>query len=248
MGEERVVAFDMPGTTRDSILVPFERDGQAYTLIDTAGVRRRARVSDVVEKFSVIKALQAIEQAHVTILVLDAREGVTDQDATLAGFATEAGRGLVLAVNKWDGLSADRRERVRAELERRLPFVEFAERHFISALHGTGVGDLFGAVRRSHAAAMADLSTSRLTRVLEDAVQAHQPPLVRGRRIKLRYAHQGGTTRRSSSFTVPRPSGCRPPIAVTWPISFVAPCRCRVRRCVSSCVPATTPTRGAATA
>lgn len=192
LGEERVVAFDQPGTTRDSIFVPFERDEQAYTLIDTAGVRRRARVSEAIEKFSVIKALQAMEAAHVVILVLDAHEGISEQDATLAGYAAESGRALVVAVNKWDGLPSDAREWVRQELDRKLPFIQFAEFYFISALHGSGVGDLFGAVLRSHASATARFATPMLTRILEQAVQAHQPPLVQGRRIKLRYAHQGG--------------------------------------------------------
>lgn len=192
LGEERVVAFDQPGTTRDSIFVPFERDGQAYTLIDTAGVRRRARVSEVIEKFSVIKALQAMEAAHVVILVLDAHEGISEQDATLAGYAAQSGRALVVAVNKWDGLQPDARDWVRQELDRKLPFIQFAEFYFISALHGSGVGDLFGAVLRSHQSATAKFPTPLLTRILEQAVQAHQPPLVQGRRIKLRYAHQGG--------------------------------------------------------
>jgi len=192
MGEERVVAFDLPGTTRDSVFIPFERDGHHYTLIDTAGVRRRGKVKETVEKFSVIKALQAIEAANVVIMVLDAHEGVSDQDATLAGFALDAGRAMVIAVNKWDGLEKDARERIKTELDRRLPFLDFAEMHFISALHGTGVGHLFGAVDAAFAAATKKLSTPELTRVLEAAVIQHQPPLVRGRRIKLRYAHQGG--------------------------------------------------------
>ncbi len=192
MGEERVVAFDLPGTTRDSIFIPFERDGQRYTLIDTAGVRRRGKVKEAIEKFSVIKALQAIEAANVVILVLDAHEGVSDQDATLAGFALDAGRAMVIAINKWDGLEKNARERIKAELDRRLPFLDFAEMHFISALHGSGVGHLFEAVGAAYAAATRKLSTPELTRVLEAAVIQHQPPLVRGRRIKLRYAHQGG--------------------------------------------------------
>lgn len=192
LGEERVVAFDQPGTTRDSIFIPFQRDGQAYTLIDTAGVRRRGRINEAVEKFSVIKALQAMEAAHVTLLLIDAREGVTDQDATLAGLATEAGRALILVVNKWDGLSADARDQVRSDLQRKLPFLGFAELFFISALHGTGVGDLYAAIQRCYRAATSQFSTSQLTALLEEAVFSHQPPLVRGRRIKLRYAHQGG--------------------------------------------------------
>ncbi len=192
LGEERLVAYDQPGTTRDSVAVPFEHAGRRYTLVDTAGVRRRARVSEAIEKFSVIKALQAMEQANVVLLVLDAREGVTEQDASLAGHVLESGRALVVVVNKWDGLDPDRRERVKAELELRLPFLSFAEVKFVSALHGTGVGHLMEAVDAAWKAATADLKTAELTRVLEEAVQEHQPPLVRGRRIKLRYAHQGG--------------------------------------------------------
>ncbi len=192
LGEERLVAYDQPGTTRDSVQVPFEHQGRRYTLVDTAGVRRRARVSEAIEKFSVIKALQAMEQANVVLLVLDAHEGVTEQDASLAGHVLESGRALVVVVNKWDGLDRERRERVKGELERKLPFLSFAEVKFVSALHGTGVGHLMEAVDAAYRAAMADLKTSDLTRVLTEAVQEHQPPLVRGRRIKLRYAHQGG--------------------------------------------------------
>jgi len=192
LGEERLVAYDQPGTTRDSVQVPFEHAGRRYTLVDTAGVRRRARVSEAIEKFSVIKALQAMEQANVVLLVLDAHEGVTEQDASLAGHVLESGRALVVVVNKWDGLDPDQRERVKAELERKLPFLSFAEVKFVSALHGTGVGHLMEAVDAAYRAATADLRTPELTRVLEEAVQEHQPPLVRGRRIKLRYAHQGG--------------------------------------------------------
>ncbi|MFA5530035.1 MAG: ribosome biogenesis GTPase Der [Thiohalomonadaceae bacterium] len=192
IGEERVVVYDMPGTTRDSIYVPFERDGQAYTFIDTAGVRRRARVTETIEKFSVIKTLQAIEAANVVIMVVDAREGVGEQDATLLGHVLDAGRALVIAINKWDNLSQDQRDDVRRDMDLKLPFVEWARVHFISALHGTGVGDLFGSVRSAYKAAMAKFPTPELTRLLESAVSTHQPPLVRGRRIKLRYAHQGG--------------------------------------------------------
>jgi len=192
LGEERVVAFDQPGTTRDAIHVPFERDGQRYTLIDTAGVRRRARVTEAIEKFSIIKTLKAIEDAHVVIMVLDAHEGISEQDAGLLGFVMDAGRALVVAVNKWDGLERDARDRIRRELELKLPFADFAKMHFISALHGTGVGDLFGSVRRAYTSAMRKFSTPELTRLLESLVSAHQPPMVRGRRIKLRYAHQGG--------------------------------------------------------
>ena len=192
LGEERVVAFDQPGTTRDSVFIPFNRDGHPYTLIDTAGVRRRARVSEAIEKFSIIKTLQAIEQANVVLLVLDAQQGVGEQDATLAGHVLDSGRALVVVVNKWDGLDPERRERVKQELDRKLPFLDFAQRQLVSALHGTGVGDLFPLVERAYASATRDLPTPELTRVLEAALQEHQPPSVRGRRIKLRYAHQGG--------------------------------------------------------
>jgi GTP-binding protein len=192
LGEERVLAFDMPGTTRDTIYVPFERRGQRYTFIDTAGVRRRRKVQDKLEKFSVVKALQAIEEAHVVVLVIDAHEGISDQDAHLLGFVLDAGRSLVIAVNKWDGLAPDERDRVKYELGRRLQFVSFASMHFISALHGTGVGDLFKPIHRAYECASKQYSTPELTRILEQAVEEHQPPTVKGRRIKLRYAHQGG--------------------------------------------------------
>ena len=192
LGEERVVAFDQPGTTRDSIFIPFQRDDKPYVLIDTAGVRRRARVSDAIEKFSVIKTLQAIEQANVVLLVLDAHQGVGEQDATLSGHVLESGRALIVVINKWDGLESDEREWVKVELERKLPFLDFADKRFVSALHGSGVGKLLGAVDAAYANATRKLPTPELTRVLESAVQEHQPPLVRGRRIKLRYAHQGG--------------------------------------------------------
>jgi GTPase len=192
IGEERLVAYDQPGTTRDAVEVPFERDGQRYLLVDTAGVRRRARVSESVEKFSIIKTLGAIDAASVVIAVLDARDGVTDQDASLLGLAAERGRAMVVAVNKWDGLASEQRDTVQRQLDLKLPFVDYAPLQFISALHGTGVGDLFALVDASHAAAHRDLPTPELTRVLQDAVTAHQPPLARGRRIKLRYAHQGG--------------------------------------------------------
>lgn len=192
LGEERVLVFDMPGTTRDSIFVPFERHGQRYTFIDTAGVRRRGKVHDKLEKFSVIKALQAIAEAHVVVLVIDAHEGISEQDAHLLGFVLDEGRALVIAVNKWDGLESSQRERVKYELGRRLQFVDFAKLFFISALHGTGVGDLFKPIQKAYASATKHFSTPELTRLLEKLVEDHQPPLVRGRRIKLRYAHQGG--------------------------------------------------------
>jgi GTP-binding protein len=192
LGEERQVVYDEPGTTRDSVAVPFERNDRKYVLIDTAGIRRKARVRETIEKFSIVKALQAIEQSQVVISVLDAQEGVTDQDVSLLGLVLERGRALVVVTNKWDGLSEYQRKQVRDDLQRKLPFLDFAERMTISALHGTAVGDLLPAVERAYAAAMRDLSTTELTRELESAVTAHPPPLARGRRIRLRYAHQGG--------------------------------------------------------
>ena len=192
MGEERVVAFDMPGTTRDSIFIPFERDGQRYTFIDTAGVRRRSRVKDALEKFSIIKALQAIEKAHVVILMLDAHEGLTDQDLHLLSYVLDKGRALIVAINKWDGMSQDGRQFVKDQLERRLPYLDYAKYHYISALHGSGVGLLYNSVNKAFESAMKRHQASKLTTLLEEAVQMHQPPLARGRRIKLRYAHQGG--------------------------------------------------------
>ena len=192
LGENRMVAFDQPGTTRDAVFVPFERDGEQFTLIDTAGVRRRARIDEAIEKFSVIKALQAIESANVIIMVMDAHENVAEQDASLLGTVIEQGRALVLAVNKWDNIPMEQRDLIRGQLEQRLQFADFAPLHFISARHGSGVGELWGAVRKVYAAAMRDMATPELTRVLEGAVQSHQPPVVSGRRIKLRYAHQGG--------------------------------------------------------
>lgn len=192
LGEERVVVFDMPGTTRDSIYIPFERDGQKYTLIDTAGVRRRARIKETIEKFSIIKTLQAITDANVVLMVLDAREGISEQDAHLLGHAMEAGRALVIAINKWDGLDQEKKELVRRELTIKLPFLDFAKIHYISALHGSGVGDLYRSVNKAYDSAMRKFSTPELTTLLESLVFAHQPPTVNNRRIKLRYAHQGG--------------------------------------------------------
>ena len=192
IGEDRLVVYDQPGTTRDSVSVPFERDGRKYLLIDTAGVRRKSRVHEAIEKFSIVKALQAMERAQVVIAVLDASEGVTEQDVSLMGLAVERGRALVVVANKWDGLSGEQRRHVRDELDRRLPFLDFAERMTISALHGTGVGDILPATERAYEAATRDMSTTELTRELEAAVSEHAPPLVRGRRVKLRYAHQGG--------------------------------------------------------
>ncbi len=193
LGEERVVAFDLPGTTRDSIAIPFERDGQQYTLIDTAGVRRRGRVTEKVEKFSVIKTLQAIDECNVCVLLLDATERITDQDLNLLGYVIDKGRALIVAVNKWDGLPTEQRELIKSDISRRLEFLSFTSIEFISALHGTGVGKLFGLANRAYESAMIDMNTPMLTRMLEYAVTRHQPPLVQGRRIKLRYAHQGGS-------------------------------------------------------
>ncbi len=192
LGEERVVVFDQPGTTRDSVYIPFERDKRKYTLIDTAGLRRRSKVSEIIEKFSVVKTLQSIDRAHVVIYLVDASEGVTDQDAGLLGMVLEAGRALVIGLNKWDGLSPEQRAKVKRQLDVKLPFLDYAEKHFISAMHGTGVGSLFDVVVKLYQASMIDMSTSHLSKILSDAVVAHQPPLVRGRRIKLKYAHQGG--------------------------------------------------------
>ncbi len=192
LGEERVLVYDMPGTTRDSIYIPMKRDDRDYVLIDTAGVRRRTKVHETVEKFSVIKTLQAIEDANVVLLVIDARENISDQDLSLLGFALNAGRSLVIAVNKWDGLDTDVKDRVKSELDRRLGFVDFAKIHFISALHGTGVGHLYESVEEAYDSATKRVSTSMLTRIMQLAQDDHQPPLVRGRRVKLRYAHAGG--------------------------------------------------------
>ena len=192
LGEERVLAFDQPGTTRDSISVFLERDGQEYELIDTAGVRRRSRISEVVEKFSTIKALQAIDRSHVTVLMLDAREGLTDQDTTLLGHVLTQGRALVIALNKWDGLDMDHRKRVREELDRKLTYVDWAQRVTISALHGSGIQELMTAVQRAWNSARRELGTPELTRVLKKAFEAHQPPMKQGRTAKLRYAHSGG--------------------------------------------------------
>ena len=192
LGEERVLAFDTPGTTRDAISMRLERDGTQFELIDTAGVRRRARVSDALEKFSVIKALQAIERAHVIILMLDAREGLTDQDLTLLGHVLEQGKALVIAVNKWDGLDAEHRERVLQALDRRLGFVPWARRIRLSALHGSGVQELMDAVLEAWRSATIEMPTPELTQVLRRAVEAHQPAMRQGRVARLRYAHAGG--------------------------------------------------------
>ncbi len=192
LGEERVIVYDMPGTTRDSVYIPMTRNEKEYVLIDTAGVRKRKKVSDVVEKFSVIKTLKAIEDANVVLLVIDARDGISDQDLSLLGFTLNAGRSLVIAVNKWDGLDNDVKERIKSELDRRLGFIDFARIHFISALHGTGVGHLFESVDEAYDSATKRISTTMLRRIMDMAQGDHQPPLVRGRRVKLKYAHAGG--------------------------------------------------------
>lgn len=192
LGEERVLAADLPGTTRDAIEVAFETEGRHFTLIDTAGIRRRSRVHETVEKFSIVKTLDAIEQAHVVIAVVDAHSDIGEQDARLMGLVAARGRALVLAVNKWDGLESDAREQVRYQVKLKLPFLEFCPLHFISARHGSGVGVLMRDVIDAADATMRDLPTPVLTRELEAAVARHAPPAVVGRRIKLRYAHQGG--------------------------------------------------------
>lgn len=193
LGEERVVVFDAGGTTRDSVYIPFQRDDQHYTLIDTAGVRRRGKVQQHIEKFSVIKTLDAIADAHVVVLLVDARDGIVEQDLHLLGHILEAGRALVIAVNKWDGLSRDDRYAIRVELERRLTFIDFAKIHFISALHGSGVGSLYGSIHKAYESATRSIKTGDLNLILEQAVSDHQPPLVHGRRVKLRYVHLGGS-------------------------------------------------------
>ncbi|MGI9327256.1 MAG: ribosome biogenesis GTPase Der [Pseudomonadales bacterium] len=193
LGEERQVVFDAPGTTRDAIDIPLTREGQNYVLIDTAGVRRKGRTEGVVEKFSVVKTLDAIERAHVVLLVIDAQEGLVEQDLHLLGYALDAGRGLLLCVNKWDGLSRDQRDQVHSELDRRLNFASWIPLQMISALHGTGVGKLWPLVQRIHRCGLMAASTAQLTRLLEGFVTAHSPPSVRGRPIKLRFAHPGGS-------------------------------------------------------
>jgi GTP-binding protein len=192
LGEERLVAFDMPGTTRDAISVPFERHGQRFELIDTAGLRRRGKVFEAIEKFSVVKTLQAIEGANVVLLLLDATQGVTDQDAHIAGYILESGRAVVVAINKWDAVDAYQRELVQRSIETRLPFLKFAALHFISAKKRQGIGPLWGAIAQAHKAAMCKMSTPVLTRLLLEAVQFQSPKRSGMFRPKMRYAHQGG--------------------------------------------------------
>jgi GTP-binding protein len=193
LGEERVIAFDMPGTTRDAIEIPFERNGKAYTLIDTAGLRRKGRVFEAIEKFSVIKTLQAVEEANVVVLMVDASQDISDQDAHIAGFCIDAGRALVVAVNKWDAADAYRRARVKEDIEHKLNFLGFAQVHYISAIKGQGIAGVLTSVDKAYAAAMAKMSTPKLTRVLISAVEKQAPPRHGMFRPKLRYAHQGGS-------------------------------------------------------
>lgn len=192
LGEDRVIAFDMPGTTRDSIEIPFERDGKHYTLIDTAGIRRRGKVFEAIEKFSVVKTLQSVSEANVVLLLLDAQQDISEQDAHIAGFILESGRALVVGVNKWDGLQSDRRDEIKRDIERKLNFLTFAKFHFISALKSTGIGPLLKSVDAAYAAAMVNLSTPKLTRALIEAVEHQQPKRKGSIRPKMRYAHQGG--------------------------------------------------------
>ncbi|MBM3336572.1 MAG: ribosome biogenesis GTPase Der [Betaproteobacteria bacterium] len=192
LGEERVIAFDMPGTTRDSIEIPFERSGRHYTLIDTAGIRRKGKVFEAIEKFSVVKTLQSISEANVVLLLLDAQQDISEQDAHIAGFILEAGRALVVGVNKWDGLTSDERDHIKREMDRKLSFLSFAKFHFISALKGTGIAPLMKSIDAAYAAAMVKLPTPQLTRALQEALDHQQPRRKGSVRPKLRYAHQGG--------------------------------------------------------
>lgn len=192
LGEDRVVVYDQPGTTRDSVYIPFERRGQQYTLIDTAGIKKRGRTKEILEKFSVVKSLQAIQDAHVVVLLVDARTGIVEQDLHLLGYVIETGRALVIAINKWDGMSHEDKDKIRSEIRRRFVFVDFAKIHFISAMYGTAVGDLYKSIHNAYESATRKLSTNRLTELLQDAVTDHAPPIINGRRIKLRYAHAGG--------------------------------------------------------
>jgi len=192
LGEERVIASEQPGTTRDSIFVPFRRGERDFLLIDTAGVRRRARIEDPIERVSVAKTLQAIDEAHVVVLVLDAHDSVTEQDASVLGIALDRGRALLVAVNKWDGIPSEQRDTIRRQLALRLDFAPFVPLNFISARHGTGVGELMEAAARAYDGSMREMPTPALTRTLEQATAAQPPPIVRGRRIRLKLAHQGG--------------------------------------------------------
>ncbi len=192
LGEERVIVSPLSGTTRDSIFIPFVRDDQEYTLIDTAGIRRKSRIDNTVEKFSVVRTLQSIEACNVVVLMIDAQRGINDQDLSLLDFVVAAGRALVIVINKWDGLTVEQKEDIKKTLGYKLQFVDFAIQHFVSALHGSGVGNIFASIDKAYKSAMQELPTPVLTRMLEEIVTAHVPPLVHGRRIKLRYAHSGG--------------------------------------------------------
>ena len=192
LGEERVLTFNQPGTTRDSIAIPFERNGKPYTLIDTAGIRRRSKITDTIEKFSIVKSLQAIDSTQIVILVLDAQEAITEQDATLLGLIADSGKALIIAVNKWDGLEVSHKTSIKAQLDRKFRFLDYACIHFISALHGSGVGKLFVSVNKISKSLSIEPTPSKVTTILQQAIEAHPPPVVRGRRIKLRYAHLGG--------------------------------------------------------
>ena len=192
LGEERVIVCDRPGTTRDSIAIDYDREGQPYTLIDTAGIRRRARVNEKIEKFSVVKTLQAIDEAQIIVFVMDGTEGLTDQDMRILGWVLDSGKGLVVAVNKWDAMDEHQREQIKNAIDHKLSFIDYARRYYISALHGSGVGKLYRAIDEAYSAANKELTTPKLTRALEIAVTEHQPPLVHGRRVKCRYAHVGG--------------------------------------------------------
>jgi GTP-binding protein len=192
LGEERVVVYDMPGTTRDSIAIPFSREEKHYILIDTAGIRRRARINEKIEKFSVIKTIQSVKASDVCVMLVDAKEGITDQDLNLLGIIIESGKALVITVNKWDGLEEEQKLKVKDDIQRKLYFSKFAKLRYISALHGSGVGLLFNDIEQAYASASQSFSTSFLTRLLQDIVSQHVPPMVKGRRIKLRYAHSGG--------------------------------------------------------
>ena len=192
LGEDRVVVFDQPGTTRDSIFIEYERNGQRYILIDTAGVRKRKNIKLAIEKFSIVKTLQSIDASNVALILVDAHEGLVEQDLHLIGSVIDAGRGVVVVINKWDGLNSSQRQNVKTEIERRLRFADFAKVHFVSALHGTGVGKLYESIKTAYLSATLSLSTAKLTSILEGAVETHQPPMIHGRRIKLRFAHSGG--------------------------------------------------------
>jgi GTP-binding protein len=192
LGEERVIAFDMPGTTRDSIEIPFERNGKHYTLIDTAGIRRKGKVFEAIEKFSVVKTLQSISEANVVLLLLDAQQDISEQDAHIAGFILESGRALVVGINKWDGLTSDHRDHIKREIDRKLTFLTFAKFHYISALKSTGIMQMLKSIDAAYAAAMAKLPTPQLTRALQEALDHQQPRRKGSIRPKLRYAHQGG--------------------------------------------------------